>query len=208
MARDFLPPIGGDRRGPSGVIVYAVLALLIVGLGGLAYMTRFRWVTNLQGRVAQLEVAAERAQAQRDEMASEVDALTREVAGMRAVNDVEIIFGGEEEPLDRDAVKLPYKRQGSVLVHRTSKKSLYYFTGEGETLADVAAHPGTLGAWYLWPVLKEENNLKGRGSSELPPRTLLKVPTRLGDWRVRAATTAAGTPDAVRSEIFKQAGIQ
>lgn len=208
MAKTFLPEIGAQGRPGASPLVYILLGLLAIAVLGSTYITRFHWVTGLQTKVATLEAELVAEREARQAAEQNLALLTRQVQGLSAINDVELIYGDPDlERVPRDAVKLPYTRQGSVLVHKTDKRSLFYFTGDKETLGDIASHPRVLGSYYLWPILREENKLEGRGNTPLPPGTLVRVPTRLGDWRVRSATTAAGTPDKVRDEVFKQASI-
>ena len=207
MGKDFLPPIGS--RGstmslgiPLGVGLVAVLAVAAVGYG-----IRFYWGSTIETQILSLERSLDDEKGERNAAKARIRALETQVAGLSAVNGVELIYGGSGKALPKMEVKLPYKRQGSVVVHATREKSLYYFTANDETLGEIASHPRTLGAWYLWPILRDENKLKGRGGTKLPPSTLLKIPTRLGDWRLRSATTTAGAPDAVRNKVFEQSGI-
>jgi hypothetical protein len=159
---------------------------------------------------AQLDILIDRFK--EDETASQdrearLRSVERHLAGLSAALNIELIYGGSAKPLAKDEVKLPYRREGNLNTHQAGDVRLYYFTAKGETLGDVAAHPGTLGAWYLWPLLRDENDLKGRGDTTLPEGTLLAVPRKITDWKLRNATTSAGAPDAVRNEILSQAGI-
>lgn len=205
---DFLPPIGPHRS--RGVPFAALLAIAMPVLLA-AVVVKFvqtRWIHPLNAQTKQLRDTTEADAAKQEELAKEIDRLTRQVAALQAISRVEILWGGANS--DTSRVAFPYQRaQGSSFwSHPTTDETLWYYTDQGDTLTRVSAHPRVLGAAHLWPILAKENGLRATGSDELPAGQLIRVPPRLNEYQIRGAVTEAGAPDKQRNEIFSQAGLK
>ena len=211
--------LGPDRGSKFPVIPLLVILLPAAAAYGAWKYTQVKSIRPLGERIAAMKKAADSSQADQDKMSREVEKMKREIAALQTIAKVDILWGGDaaekiekgKKPVDAKDLKIDfaYTRQGSVWTNpKAQNGTIWYYTEEGETLGRIAAEQRVLGAYWLWPVLAEENGLKINGTDSLPAGQMLRVPARIAEYQIRHAITEAGAPDKARDEIFAQAGLK
>lgn len=210
--------LGPDRGSKIPILPLLVILLPLCSAYGTWKYVQVKSLRPVNERIAAMKKAAESSQADQDKIARDVERMKREVAALQAIAKVEIFWGGElaggdkkAKPVEAKDTKIDFSftHQGGVWVNpRETSGTIWYYTDEGETLARISAQSRVLGAWWLWPILAEENNLKISGTEPLAAGQMLKIPARISEYQIRHAITEAGAPDKARDEIFAQAGLK
>lgn len=210
--------LGPDRGSRLPILPLLVILLPLASAYGTLKYVQTRTLRPLNERLAAMKKAADVSQTDQDKIERDVEKMKREVAALQAIAKVEILWGGElaegekkGKPVDAKDTKIDFAftHQGGVWVNpRATNGTIWYYTDEGETIARISAQSRVLGAYWLWPILAEENNLKVTGTEPLAAGQMLRIPAKIVEYQIRHAITEAGAPDKARDEIFAQAGLK
>ena len=208
------------RLGPDRGGRFPILALMVVAVPIACSFATWKFVETkalrpLNATIATMKKTAADSQSEQDKMEKEVERMKRQVGALQVIAKVDILWGGAvDKAKDKVAAKdtkvdFGYTRNGNQWINpHESSGTVWYYTDKGDTLGRIAEQPRALGAYWLWPILVSENNLKVNGTDELPAGSMVRIPNRINEGQIRRAITEAGTPDKAKDEILAQAGLK